>query len=496
MQKRIAVVVLLVAVQALRVSAQQSVPSRSTPEQVNPGGEHRGAQTDVERRLAEERLARLRESRHVVKLSTKKTMAGTPRPKLDPAIQQALEQQSSQAHTEKNQPAVASSVGQPGKPAAGASSTPQPATAATGGRSMAVARPMAGASAIPAGQPARQPAPGQPAVATSRASYAAAPTQMVSNQPSSVPPGGSPSGGGVMGAAARVTMPMQSCMMNSSTPAIQTISGKKAGVIFTPDPGTGQYPNNQYTIKGCYFGSSQGQGDVHIYGGFINHNGPVKLSIDSWTDTLIVATFPLTFQDEYDLNNITLVVVASNGQSTQLPGNSFLAARASRPLTHIPKSVVTLSNMEPGDKDIFVSPVTSANLQAARAGLGSEYLQAAEQQNWAGYVAHEDSFWHDYPKARATWNDSIDFSRLRPGFVADNDLQTAPVYIVLSGMSDSCLFSESDVNGQLQGNTLQLTEPALECDSSGKFAYSYFGLMLSATGPKGDRLNPWPDGIQ
>src|SRR4029077_694547 len=90
-----------------------------------------------------------------------------------------------------------------------------------------------------------------------------------------------------------------------------------------------------------------------------------KLGIDSWSDNLVVVSFNPTFQNEYDLDNITLVVTNASGLSLQLTGNHFVARRASRSLSRIPNSSVKLPNTYLAT-DKFVSPATAQNVQLAK----------------------------------------------------------------------------------------------------------------------------------
>ncbi len=295
----------------------------------------------------------------------------------------------------------------------------------------------------------------------------------------------------------RAPQPLSMCRFTTD-PVIQTIGGKQHNIVLTPDPGTGQYPNNQYAIAGCNFGATQG--DVHIFGQFIHNPSPVKLGIDSWSDGAILVTFSPTFQNEYDLKNITLVVVRSDGKSVQIPGISFVAMRASRPLASIPRSIVKLPT-DYFDKNVFVSPLTSANLKIA--GLTPE-----SQTGTAAFFLY-DSIWTSnvgdgYPPSRLSYSDQIDFSKLRAGFSLDDDAQT----LVLAGpdlssgngiavdSGGTCKYYDTVTSASMQGSTLAVGIQPAECDDSGKFIYAYYGLVLSVTGPKGDKLSPWPDGLQ
>ena len=298
----------------------------------------------------------------------------------------------------------------------------------------------------------------------------------------------------------RMTMapqPISMCRFTTN-PVIETVAGKQHSIVMTPDPGTGKYPANQYAIVGCNFGTVPG--DVHIFGAFLNNPSPVKLGIDSWSDSAILVTFNPVFQNEYDTGNISLVVVRKDGKSVQIPGISFVATRVSRSLARIPHSIVKL----PKDylqQNVYVSPVTYANLQSA-------HLSPTTQTASAVFYIY-DPIWSSnvgdgYPQERLSFSDSIDFGKLRSGFVLDDDIQT----LIVSGPASfldsmsigvgggSCKFYDAALSPTMQSSNLLLGVKPAECDNSGKFIYAYYGLALSVTGPKGDKLDPWPDGLQ
>jgi hypothetical protein len=301
----------------------------------------------------------------------------------------------------------------------------------------------------------------------------------------------------LMQRATKATQPISMCRF-STDPVIETVSGRQHGIVLTPDPGAGQYPNNQYTIRGCNFGSIQGQ--VQIYGAFINNPSPVQLGIDSWNDNQVLVTFNPTFQNEYDLNNITLAVVRTDGHNTKIPGISFYATRVSRSLVRVPQSVVKLPTTSL-TRNNFVSPVNGATLQ-------SFGLTAPLQPASAVFFIY-DPIWTSnagdgYPPTRLSFSDSVDFSQLHAGFTLDANMQTlvGPYSPDLSSRSGfgvdggSCKYSDVVVGANMQGKNLLVGVQPAECDNSGKFIYAYYGLQLSVTGPKGDLLDAWPSGLQ
>jgi hypothetical protein len=401
---------------------------------------------------------------------------------LDPATTETIQSESLETHNAKTAVTRGAQVVRTSSPQIGSSHTLDSTDPASGG-----------SGSDPAGgQPGGDPTGGQPG--------SVPPAGGTPVQPAGTPPtqvGGSGTSHLTMQQMVRAPQPISMCRFTTD-PVIETVGGKAHGIILTPDPGSGNYPTNQYAIVGCNFG--QTQGDVHIFGQFINNSSPVKLGIDSWSDSAILVTFNPSFQNEYDLKNITLVVARKDGKSVQLPGISFVATRASHSLASIPRSLVKLPT-DYFDKNVFVSPLKPANLQLAG-------LAPVSQKGTSAFYLY-DSIWTSnvgdgYPPNRLFFSDQIDFSKLRPGFTLDDNAQT----LVLGTQSLSsgngitvdsggnCKYYDTVVNASMQGSTLAVGVQPAECDDSGKFIYAYYGLILSVTGPKGDKLNPWPDGLQ
>ncbi len=298
--------------------------------------------------------------------------------------------------------------------------------------------------------------------------------------------------------AAKANQPISACRFTAD-PVIENVSGRLHNIVFTPDPGSGQYPNNQYVIRGCNYGDIQGQ--VKVFGAFINNPSPVNLGIDSWTDSLILVTFNPAFQNEYDLKSITLTVVRKDGHSTQLPGISFYASRVSRPLARVPHSIVKLPTDYFQIKDL-VSPVTTSSLQSA--GL-SPIPQPASAVFYLYDPIWSSNVGDGYPQNRLSFSDSIDITKLRSGFVLDPGIQSfvagGPTNFLGSGSSvgvdgGSCKYADTELSAATQGNSLLIGVQPAECDNSGKFIYALYGLEVSVTGPKGNLLDPWPSGLQ
>ena len=315
-------------------------------------------------------------------------------------------------------------------------------------------------------------------------------------QQSGNPPTQATSGQTLMQRAIHAPQPISMCRFTTE-PVIETISGKQHTIVFTPDPGNGQYPANQYVITGCNFGAVQGS--ARIFGSFINNPSPVNLGIDLWSDSQIVVTFNPTFQNEYDLKSVTLAIVRTDGHTVQFPGISFYATRESRSLARVPHSVVKLPTGYLQQNMVF-SPVNTSTLTVA--GLAPP-AQPVSIAFWIFDPIWSSNVGDGYPPSRLSFSDSIDFSQLRPGFVLDGDVQTV-VGVYAPDLSShgigvdggSCKYFDVVVSASQTGNTLTVGVQPAECDNSGKFIYAYYGLELSVTGPKGTLLDPWPGGLQ
>ena len=426
-------------------------------------------------------------------------------PAIDPAVLETLKAQSAAAHKEKLAP--------PAKTQARNSGTASQRALATNTRtSQLISTPSAtqigpahtmGAGTDPAtGDPGTDPTPGTTDPAGTPAGGL---------QPGSTPDGGTPlqqagdpptqpgSSGqnslSLMERATHAPQPISMCRFTTD-PVVEAVSGRLHNIIFTPDPGNGQYPANQYTIRGCNFGSVQGK--VQVYGPFINNPTPVQLGIDSWDDNQILVTFNPKFQNEYDLHsNLTLAVIRTDGNNAKLPNVSFYATRVSRSLARIPQSLVKLPTGS-FQTNAYVSPVTGPALK-------EWYLTPPNQPASAVFWLY-DPIWSSnvgdgYPPNRLSYGDSIDFSQLRAGFTLDSNLQTivGKYYPDLSGSgldSGSCKYMDVEVSASMQGSKLLVGVQPAECDNYGKFIYAYYGLQLSVTGPKGDLLDPWPGNLQ
>jgi hypothetical protein len=433
---------------------------------------------------------------------------GGARPALEPNVLQALQQQSSQAHVEKAQFAPSalksgapSSVNGPGK----VQTTQRPMLLSRGnsvgqvgpGKTMGATD---GSSGDPAGS-----TPPNPAGGTTPGSTGGNPGGATPGAGGNTPPGtngGTSSGKPIsMAAMTHAPTPFSACRFNATTPVVETVSGRSPkNIYFTPDPGNdSNSPSNQYTILGCNFGAARGQGDVHLVGAFQNNPSPVMLGVDSWSDNLIVVTVNPTFQNEYDLDSITLVVTNANGLSVQLPGNHLVARRASRTLARIPNSLVKLPTAYLAI-DKFVSPASLQNVQLAKMPPTSLSASILFYMNTALWTSNAGD---GYPQQRLSFTDVVDFSKLHSGFVVDPNVQTfVPSSATLSSgngvtvdSGGTCKFYDTVVSASMQGSSMLVGVQPEECDDGGKFIFAYYGLAISVIGPVGDKLDPWQAGV-
>lgn len=426
-------------------------------------------------------------------------------PAIDPAVLETLKTQSAAAHKEKLAPPAKIQVSKAGTPAQRAlatnartnqlintSSTTQIGPGHTMGAGTDPATGGSGTDSTPGStDPAGTPAGGSQPGSTPDGGT---PLQQAGNPPTQAGSSGQ-NALSLMERAKYAPQPMSICRFTTD-PVVETVSGRQHNIVFTPDPGNGQYPTNQYTIRGCNFGSIQGK--VQVYGPFINNPTPVQLGIDSWDDNQILVTFNPKFQNEYDLNsNLTLAVVRTDGHNAKMPNVSFYATRVSRSLARIPQSLVKLPTAY-FETNAYVSPVTG---QALKAWSLTPPNQAASAVFWLYDPIWSSNVGDGYPPNRLSYGDSIDFSQLRPGFTLDANLQTVvgKYYPDLSGNgldSGSCKYYDVVVSANMQGSNLLVGVQPAECDNYGKFIYAYYGLQLSVTGPKGDLLDPWPGNLQ
>jgi hypothetical protein len=181
-------------------------------------------------------------------------------------------------------------------------------------------------------------------------------------------------------------------------PTIDTVDDRPIGTaIFSTDP-----QHNAHVIAGCGFGNQQGK--VYLTGPFATPS--VSTQIYAWTDKGIDLVVDPNLPGELDhFGNVTLVIVAANGQQTQATGFSFYAARAEVQLTTFPRSQANLQIIPDavGQNTVninFSSPASSVpgaavdifRQDAGRFGLGTDYYSF--NQLSPGFWVDKFQFWH------------------------------------------------------------------------------------------------------
>jgi hypothetical protein len=181
-------------------------------------------------------------------------------------------------------------------------------------------------------------------------------------------------------------------------PTIDAVNDRPIGAaIFSPDPNL-----DANVVAGCGFGNQPGS--VYLTGPFATPRVPMH--VYDWLDNGIVVAMDPNFSGELDhLGNVTLVIVAANGQQTQATGFSFYAARAEVQLTTFPRSQANLKIIPDavGQNTVninFTSPASSVpgaavdifRQDAGRFGLGFDSFSA--NQLSPGFWIDKFQFWH------------------------------------------------------------------------------------------------------
>ncbi len=261
------------------------------------------------------------------------------------------------------------------------------------------------------------------------------------------------------------TMAPIPCAMRSTT--IGTVNGQVKGTIFTPDP-----TYNLYTIKGCNFGDSQGQG--HLNGPFAH--GQVQLQIEFWTDTQIVAKVDPMISGEQDHDNVILVIAPSSGPQAQALGFKFYAAREEVELVQIPQSAITLATVSDNKwRDITPEYVTP-----------SDRFPGASAR-----VSRSDG-----DSSFGAGLDYYDFSGLAPGFTTSNMQLQYSVWTASSCYSGGTLYEDKNFNVAWDGDNIRLNFGYFHCHAPSvglvggeEIAFSQYGLSVWVIGPRG--IDPW-----
>ena len=280
-----------------------------------------------------------------------------------------------------------------------------------------------------------------------------------------------------MTASEQSTRPNPSaCVALRRIPVVETVSGRQHAMVLTPDPGSGQYPANQYTIRGCNFGSVQGNVQS------TDHSSTTPVQCNSaltWDDNQILVTFNPKFQNEYDLSSkLTLAVVRTDGHNTKMPGVSFYATRVSRSLARIPQSLVKV-------------PTTHFDVQRLRepgdgSGSAGVFAHSADPAASAVFWLYDRSgpaMWATATRRTAcltaTRSTSASFG-LDTRWIRTckrSSENTTPTCPAMASHSGSCKYMDVLVSANMQGSNLLVGVQPAECDNYGKFIYAYYGLQ-------------------
>jgi hypothetical protein len=272
--------------------------------------------------------------------------------------------------------------------------------------------------------------------------------------------------------------PLSNALACTHGTVISTINGKPSGVVFTPDP---QY--DLYTIKGCNFGDTQGE--AHLYGPFAS--GQVKMQIEFWSDSQIVAKVDPQISGELDQDNVTLVISPSGKPQIQKPGCKFYAARESHLLQRIPQSAIN-----------FQTVTDSAGGSISFAGKTLQLEVPAKGDLYAGFAGMSIGVFRSDPNVFPGGQDYYDFSKMAPGFVADN--MQFQSYTMGNDNCDTYLVG-GNWDAEWDGDNIRVSWQQQHCHTSPyvfvsgmDLSVSEYALSVWVTGPRG--VDPWPKNLQ
>ncbi len=240
--------------------------------------------------------------------------------------------------------------------------------------------------------------------------------------------------------------------------ALFTINGAAPqAIVFTPDQ---QY--NLYTLKGCHFGSQQGQ--LFIIGNFKGNKLP--LNIVYWADGQIIASMDPNLTGEPDESNkVKFFLACTDGQQVEIDGTSFYAARESITMAKIPQTWATLG---------VVKDVSGAPLEPYYQ-TGGNYSSATVER------ASSDRF--------SGGQDYYDLSHVNSQFSVDSMLLG---YVTAqsgcpANNGTNTIYVDGVTSAQWDGNGIRVGLGGITCHnaSTGDYAFSYYTLQVQATGPRG-----------
>ncbi len=304
--------------------------------------------------------------------------------------------------------------------------------------------------------------------------------------PAAAPP--TPSIGSKAAAPVAQLSPDVACSM-SNTALIQTINNVKTNIsnpniVFTQDP---QY--NDYKIRGCHFGTTQGQ--VRLNGPF--RSGVVSTQIALWTDSEVEFKIDPNLKGENDLNSVSLVIIPASGPQIQLQSCKFYAQRQPVQLSRVPQGWVTAAQIvdDQGQQlspAKYSSPFSFGGSQPVKAPDGTQYIAGLMRFNSTRFNPTSQDIW--------------DFSNLAPGFLPTEFSLGTWSLIDCEGTNENTYYTDGHWSAQWDPSNpkrLLVNLGEEHCHGSGITGGLYgdadqsdsvYGLTVTVTGPVG--INPIP----
>ena len=403
---------------------------------------------------------------------------------------------------------VLSATGNPG----GGQSTPP---GAPGGQNPAggSSNPTGGSSNPPGGSNPNNPNPNNPSggqnpVGGLPSKPGASTARAVAMAPTTIPAPQS-SGSSLANVSTLRQTNIDACNLPNMPPGIKGLNsqGYYGPAVFSQDP---KY--NPFWIIGCHFGTASGR----VYINATSGQKLADLTVDSWTDTLIKATIDPSLIDIFDQDNVTLVVVAANGQQGQKSGFKFFAMRKEILLRDIPKSQVSLASITDtgglGVVGYYSSPYQglgySVAVQTDQTTTPNhiEAMNLEMQNSDQGMTAGVDrNAWYRFGGG----TDVYDFSKLKPGFGVSRfqiDERTMPIchegvtaYPVVPQETD---YNDGSWNAQfyLAESKIRVTFAEEHChisDNGSDSSNSTYALNVWVIGPvMRPQADPWQPGLK
>lgn len=370
-----------------------------------------------------------------------------------------------------------------------------PAAAQAGAALVAALRQQKQATMIQRSQGAPSAGP-RPSPAYGRAALARAPLT------AAVPPS-APRSPMTSGAAIAAPGSVALACTTFKNPIIASVSGQSGNsAVFSQDPAF-----NPFTIQGCNFGNILGRAQLN----YSNGAKLADLSVNSWTDSLIIVQVNPALVNVLDQNNITLVLFPPNQPQGQKSGFRFFAMRREIRLASIPGA------------DIFLRPINDASSRPVQAFYSSPYRGLAQtiatqtgaspsqvipniDQGWTAGVDRNDLY------RFSPGTDIVSFDRLKPGFVLqrfqidERNIAVCHVGIglgdVLTGGALTGLHAAEGVTNYNDGtwqariyqNAIRVTSAEKHCHATGgnDSSNSSYALNVWVVGPAlSPGVSPW-----